>query len=63
MIEISTPTSNSVCNNETDDEAMISNFSKSEVEFYESIKTPLNSLVKEPSKEAIDKILKFSKSL
>jgi hypothetical protein len=63
MIEISTPTSNSVCNDDTDGDSMISNFSKSEVEFYESIKTPLNSLVKEPSKEVIQKILAFSKSL
>ena len=63
MIEISTPTSDSVCNDETDDDSMISNFSKSEVEFYESIKSQLNSLVKEPSKEVINKILSFSKSL
>ena len=63
MIEISTPTSNSVCNDDTYGDSMISNFSKSEVEFYESIKTPLNSLVKEPSKEVIQKILAFSKSL
>nr|MBC7613881.1 hypothetical protein [Pseudopedobacter sp.] len=62
MIEISTPTSNSVCNDETDGDSMISNFSKSEDEFYESIKAPLNSLIKVPSKEVIENVLKFSKN-
>jgi hypothetical protein len=63
MIEINTPTSNSVCNDETDSNSMILNFSKSEIEFYERIKAPLNLLVKEPSKEVVNKILSFSKSL
>ncbi|MEO5910691.1 MAG: hypothetical protein ABIP95_07365 [Pelobium sp.] len=63
MIETSTPTTNSICNNETEIEEMNFKLSKEEIAFYESIQPALNKLVKQPSEQAIENILKFSKSL
>ena len=62
MIEIATPTSNSICNiAETD--ALFLELSEDEISFYESIKPGLKNLVKEPSAASIQKILAISKSL
>lgn len=62
MIEIATPTSNSICNiAETD--ALFSELSEDEIRFYESIKPALKKLVKEPSEKSIQRILTISKSM
>jgi hypothetical protein len=62
MIEIATPTSNSICNIAESD-ALFSELSEDEISFYESIKPALKNLVKEPSTESIQKIMAISKSL
>jgi hypothetical protein len=61
MIETVTPTSNSILDNETDE--MMSVFTESEIDFYESIKPSLNQLAKNPSSESVQNILNISKSL
>ncbi len=63
MIEIVTPTSNSICNIETQNAASFSVFTETENSFYESIKPALNILVKEPSDESIQRVLNVSKSM
>ena len=61
MIETVTPTSNSILDNETDE--IMSVFTESEIDFYESIKPSLNQLAKNPSSESVQNILNISKSL
>ena len=48
-------------NNEED--AAMKNLTKEEHVFYEQLKPALNSLIKNPSEESINRILKYAKSL
>ena len=48
-------------NNE--EETAMKNFTNEEHLFYEQLKPALNKLIKNPSEESINRILKYSKSL
>lgn len=63
MIETSTPTSNSISDDDAETEQMNSTLSAEEFAFLENLKSRLNSLKKNPSEKTIQKILNFSKTL
>lgn len=63
MIEISTPSSNSISKTETSLDESQDELSENESAFYEMIKPTLNQIVKEPSEKVVQNILAFSKSI
>jgi|GEM_PF-3573776 len=52
---------NSFCNDYKD--ADMNTLTEIEIDFYEDIKPSLNSLLKNPSEEVVEKILAFSKTI
>lgn len=62
MIEISTPTKNSLQNDMVQSNAKTEDLGEEEQSFYDSIKENLNSIVRTPGKDVIARILKHSKS-
>lgn len=63
MIEISTPSSNSISKTETSLDESQDGLSENETAFYEMIRPTLNQIVKEPSEKVVQNILAFSKSI
>lgn len=62
MIETFTLNQDSFFNEENHEEAIMETLSQTELNFYKRITPVLNTLVKSPSDETINKILAFSKS-
>ncbi len=62
MIETFTINQDSFFDEENQEEAVMTMLNQRELDFYESIKPVLNTLVKNPSDETVNKILAFSKS-
>ena len=63
MIEIITPSSNSIFKTESLPDEGQHAMSESENKFYEMIKPSLDQIVKEPAEKAVQNILDFSKSI
>jgi hypothetical protein len=63
MIEISTPSSNSIFKTESTPTESQKELSEDENEFYNMIKPLLNQIVKEPAEKIVRNILAFSKSI
>ena len=62
MIEISTPSSNSIFKTELPPDESEHAMSESEIKFYDMIKPSLNQILKEPAEKVVQNILTFSKS-
>jgi hypothetical protein len=63
MIEISTPTTNSLQNDMVQNNSISEDLGEDEQFFYANIKKNLDSLARAPSNEVIVRILKYSKSV
>ena len=63
MIEISTPTTNSLQNDMVQNSTSVEDLGEDEQSFYALIKKNLNAIVSKPSQETITKILNYSKSM
>ena len=63
MIEIITPSSNSIFKTELVSDESQHAMSEPENKFYEMIKPSLNQILKEPAEKAVQNILAFSKSI
>ncbi|MBD3750345.1 MAG: hypothetical protein IE931_12705 [Sphingobacteriales bacterium] len=63
MIEISTPTSNSISDNDVETEQLNLALTAEEIAFFENLKPKFDSLKKNPSEKTIQNILNFSKTL
>lgn len=63
MIEISTPTTNSLQNNMVQNSASVEDLDEEEQSFYASIKKGLNAIANNPKQETIYSILNYSKSV
>ncbi len=63
MITTFTPTLNSIVDDEEQSQNTMDVLSNEDVEFYEGLKPALNQLIIEPSGDAVNRVLMFSKSL
>jgi len=63
MIEISTPTTNSLQNDMLHHTAITEDLGEEEQSFYDSIKRNLNTIVSTPSKDVVARILRYSKTV
>ena len=63
MIEIITPSSNSIFKTELVPDESQHAMSDPENKFYDMIKPSLNQILKEPAEKAVQNILAFSKSI
>lgn len=63
MMETFTPTLNSIVNSDEKSQNTVNMLTIEDVEFYESLKPALNQLAKNPSDDAVNRILAFSKAL
>lgn len=63
MIEISTPTTNSLQNDMVQNNPIAEDLGEDEQFFYAQIKKNLDALARTPGKEVIVSILKYSKSV
>ena len=63
MIEISTPSSNSIFKTELVPDKSENAMSESEIKFYDMIKPSLDQILKEPAEKVVQTILTFSKSI
>ena len=63
MIEISTPTTNSLQNDMVQNNPISEDLGEKEQFFYAKIKKSLDTLARNPSNEVIVRILKYSKSV
>ena len=63
MIEISTPTTNSLQNNMPQNSSTVEDLDEEEQSFYALIQNKLNAMLRNPSQATISKILNYSKSV
>jgi hypothetical protein len=63
MIEISTPSTNSLTNTKAESSLLTEVLGEEEQSFYSSIKPDLNALTNNPAEKTISTILDYSKSL
>lgn len=63
MVGTFTFNSNSLYNENIEEELIMNTITISEKDFYENLKPALNSIMIEPSNETVSQILNFSKSI